>query len=183
MHMAYVAQRAGAQPEKAEAVAVIDGRAGPAYAGIDGISLSDDGKSVGYAATKDGGVRVIVNGQELGPFKVHGAGVPLWNADGSRYAFYASADEEGKTVIVTSAGKGRAYDEVKGLGWSPCGRWLAYAARRGTTWCVVINGSEGQMHDEVLAELGGGIVFDSPTHVRYLVKDMSTYSVVDEELK
>jgi hypothetical protein len=39
------------------------------------------------------------------------------------------------------------------------------------------------MHDEVLAELGGGIVFDSPTRVRYLVKDKSTFSVVEEELK
>jgi WD40 repeat protein len=183
MHMAYVAQRAGAQPGQAEAVAVIDGRPGPAYAGIDGIAFSDDGKSVGYAATKEGGVRVVVNGKELGPFKAHGAGVPLWNADGSRYAFYASADEEGKTCIVTSAGKGRTFDEVKGLAFSPCGRWLVYAARRGTTWCVVINGSEGQPHDDVLAELGGGIVFDSPTHVRYVVKDMSTYAIVDEELK
>jgi roadblock/LC7 domain-containing protein len=193
-HMAYVAQREG-ELKKLEspsggpcdwsagpAVAVIDGRVGPEYASIDGIALSDNGKSVGYTGWRDHGLRVVVNGKELGPFKEHGAGVPLWNADGSRYAFYASADEEGKTCIVTSAGKGRAYDEVKGLRWSPCGRWLVYAARRGTTWCVVINGSEGQPHDEVLAELGGGIVFDSPTEVRYLVKDMSTYSVVDEEL-
>jgi len=183
-HMAYVARRAtGGAPGQNEAVAAIDGRLGPAYASIEGIAFSDDGKSVGYAATKEHGVRVVVNGKELGPFKEHGAGVPLWNADGSRYAFYASADEEGKTCIVTPAGKGRAYDEVKGLAFSPCGKWLAYAARRGPTWCLVINGSEGQPHEEVLAELGGGIVFDSPTHVRYLVKDKSTFSVVEEELK
>jgi hypothetical protein len=65
----------------------------------------------------------------------------------------------------------REYDDVGLPVFSPDGKHVAYWARKGRTWCVVVDGKEGMIHDRILT-IGTpgrqGVVFDSADSLHYL---------------
>jgi hypothetical protein len=71
--------------------------------------------------------------------------------DGSRVAYVArpSAAPEAKCFLVVDDKPGKEYDEiaVAGIVFGPDSKHLAYAARQGKEWRVVLDGKEGPAYD------------------------------------
>ena len=195
-HFAYVAQIGGTGElqiidgklvvvgtEKARQCIVIDGKEGPTYDGLEGMSFSSDGKHFAYVASKaKEGFFVVLDGKERGPYTKIGTQGPVLSPDGSRCAYAAEAGED-KVCVVEGKHKGKAYDDILALTFSPDGRWLAYAARDGDEWRLIINGTESQPYRDIVLIFWDSIVFDSPGRVHYLVMDNNVVSVVTEELR
>lgn len=122
---------------------VIDGTLGPPLDGpVGALRISAGGGHVVYATTGRGD-RVICDGDERGA-------APAGAIDAGSLAFVAAAGcdvaytvaEPGGVRVVAAGVPGPRYDEVGPLSVSRDGAHLGYAARRGATWCVVIDGRE-----------------------------------------
>jgi Tol biopolymer transport system component len=141
---------------------VIDGKAGPNYAGLAGKPVfSADSKRVAYLAMNTQNLWfVVVDGVEspnrYPSRKGHGVVSPylLFSLDGRKLAYVVSVDTKSaeKQFAVVDRQEGSKYDEIAGLTISPNGERLAYAARIGSQWFVVVDGREGPRHEGVLGK-------------------------------
>ncbi len=58
---------------------------------------------------------------------------------------------------------GATYDHIALLTFSPDSRHVAYAAKQGDKWQVLVDGKPGPAYDEIY--MGTRLVFDSPTRL------------------
>ena len=102
---------------------------------------SPDGER--FAVGTDGGRLLVwdVDGKELVAVQAHTAGVAVvsWSADGRRLATGTASNEpvkvwEAATGAEVRAFAARANVPIRGLAWSPDGRWLAAAAFPFRVW-------------------------------------------------
>jgi Tol biopolymer transport system component len=165
---------------------VVDGKAGLTYAGLAGKPVfSADSRRVAYLArnTQDLWFAVVdgVEKSDKHPsVKGHPGVFPnlLFSLDGRRLAYVVSVDTGGtaKQLVVVDRQEGGKYDEIAGLAISPNGERLAYAARTGNQWAVVVDGRDGPRHDGIV---GATPVF-SPDgrHVAYAGREGRRFFVV-----
>jgi Tol biopolymer transport system component len=140
---------------------VIDGKAGTNYAGLFGKPVfSPDSRRVAHLAMNTQNLWFVVadgveNRNKYPSVKGHSAVAPdlLFSLDGRRLAYVVFADigGAGKQFVVVDREVGSKYDEIAGLAISPNGERLAYAARTGNQWAVVVDGREGPRHEGVLS--------------------------------
>jgi len=141
---------------------VVDGKAGPDYAGLAGRAVfSADSGRVAYVAGNTQELWfAVVDGVERTDKYPSVKGLPgmspnlLFSLDGHRLATVVSADGGGvvKKFVVADHQEGAKYDEIAGLAVSPDGERLAYAARTGSQWSVVVDGREGPRRDGVMGQ-------------------------------
>jgi len=62
--------------------------------------------------------------------------------------------------------EGKEYDHIMRVVFSPDSGRVAYWARRGDNWLVVVDGVEGTGYDNFVFD--SGLVFDSPTSLHTL---------------
>ena len=141
---------------------VVDGKAGTDYAGLAGRPVfSADSRRVAHLARNTQDLWfAVVDGVERPDKHPSVEGLPgvspnlLFSLDGHRLAYVVSADSGGvvKQFVVADRQEGAKHDEIAGLAISPDGERLAYAARTGNRWAVVVDGREGPGHEGVLGQ-------------------------------
>jgi hypothetical protein len=154
-----VAAIAGPDGQRQVLVAALDqpGRVerGPVYGAVDGLTLGDKGAPT-YVAERGGQWRMVVGEVEglitPGEFVVFG---PVPRPDGAVVSAAVASRSTGQ-VTVRRFGRegwqvGPAYQEAEGLAWDADGHLLAYAARKGDRWMVVVDGKEGPPLDRVVS--------------------------------
>ncbi|HEU5321941.1 MAG TPA: hypothetical protein VFX28_14135, partial [Methylomirabilota bacterium] len=76
------------------------------------------------------------------------------------------------------------HDGLGTMSFSPDGTHLAYAARRGNRWSVVLDGRDGTPHLGLVP--GGKILFDSPLEFHYLARrkrgELNEISLFEERI-
>ncbi len=77
----------------------------------------------------------------------------VFSPDGKLLAHVAAAN--GAAWVVVNGTAGPHYAEVAGGGpvFSPDGQHIAYAAKKGETWCIMLDGSEQQTHYSSLSSV------------------------------
>jgi hypothetical protein len=66
---------------------------------------------------------------------------------------------------------------------SPDSRRIAYAAKRGKKWLVVVDGQEGKKYDNIIVAMEvGKIVWDNPDQIHYLAQKGNAVYLVEEKL-
>lgn len=159
LRVGYVAELLG------QAAAVIDGVVGKFYGGVNGLVFSADGKHSAYIAARGTALNnhiddaVVLDGLEQKPYpQIVPASVQL-SPDGKRLAL-ATASALGKVrVVVDGVPSKQEYDDVKQgpngdrvLRFSPDGKHLAFEARRGEKWMLVVDDQEGPAYDDIKAD-------------------------------
>jgi len=129
---------------------------GPAYDAVSGIVLGPDG-SLAHVAERSGKRFMVLNGKEE-PFPAGELrGVPVVRPGGPSIA--ALVQVAGRVRLqrffAAGGGEGAWYDDAEDLVFSADGRSLAFAARRGPSWSVVVDGNEGPPFDRVVTPLFG----------------------------
>jgi dipeptidyl aminopeptidase/acylaminoacyl peptidase len=149
----------------------INGRPGATYTRSGHPVVSFDGAVVAYGAAREESWVMVVNGKTVGgPFedvstpaisrdgrviayaaegektwlfvgdrKIEIPGMPsrvFLSRDGSAWAYLA------RRQVVTEKGAGEQFDEILDPEFSPDGKRLAFGARRGERWILVIDGRE-----------------------------------------
>lgn len=153
---------------------VVDGVEGPLHAAAGLPVASDDGSAVGYKASdREDSWVVIVNGRTISA-SFEDVTSPAFSRDGRVVAYAAGGERpllfvgsqrieipevprsvflsrDGtawgfvtRTSVVTARGSGEAFDEIRDPEFSPDGRRVAYGARRGERWFVVV---DDRVHD------------------------------------
>lgn len=148
---------------------VVDGIEGPLHSMTGLPVLSADGKVVAYRASEDGDHwRMIVNGVPSGEV-YESMTQPAVSRDGRKVAYGAEngrallhvgaeilelaeparsvfLSRDGsrwgvvtRTRVVTAEGRGEAFDEIQNPEFSPDGKRIAYAGRRGDRWFMVVD--------------------------------------------
>ena len=165
---------------------VIDGRAGTSYAGFGTKPVfSADSRHVAYLAMNAQKLWFVVadgieSREKYSTVQGHAGVFPnlQWSLDGRELAYISSVDANGalKQVVVADHVEGRKYDEIAGLAMDPKGERVAYAARTGNQWAVVVDGKEGPRHDGVLAT--SPVFSPDGRHVAYGAQEGRRFFVV-----
>jgi hypothetical protein len=165
---------------------VVDGKAGLNYTGLAGVPVfSADSRHMAYAARNTQNQWfAVVDGVERHDKHPSAKGHPgispdlLFSLDGRRLAYVASVDSGSavKQFVVVDGQEGAQYDEIAGLAMSPNGERVAYAARTGNQWAVVVDGREGPRHEGVLGQTP--VFSPDGRHVAYAGRDGGRVFVV-----
>ena len=141
---------------------VVDGKAGTDYEGLAGrpVFSADSGRVAFVARNTQDLWFAVVDGVERPDKHPAVKGLPgvspnlLFSLDGRRLATVVSVETGGvaKQIVVADHQEGAKYDEIAGLAISPNGERLAYAARTGSQWSVVVDGREGPRHEGVMGQ-------------------------------
>jgi Tol biopolymer transport system component len=126
---------------------------GPSEDSVDGVVFGPDGLSVAYIAERSGKRYVVLDGREeplfsdvIGPLVIHPSGRALGALlNSTRGAVFHQFFDLGATEP--------GYEEAEGLTYSGDGRSHAYAARKGESWFIVVNGKEGPPFDRVVSPI------------------------------
>jgi len=172
---------------------VLNGIPGPKYDNIDGLTFSPDGRQLVYVATRydangDPSVCVVVDGKE-GPkfYDIH-AGSVAFSPDGKRLAYAASPDGD-QWLVVENGKLGPKYDELGGYAggmsygffiYSPNGE-LAYRAKRGEKYYMVIAGKASPAYDDIAEPYP--IYSSDGKHYAYSVQQNEFWYVVHNGVK
>ena len=146
-HVVYVARK------DRKAVVIIDGKDEPLYDKIGhGIPFfSSDGKHMAYTAVNSGEPeRVILDGKPGPDFAYIPVLSLLFSPDGQRIA-YGGQEISQKWRVVTDGQPGAAYDQVDNIVFSKDGRHIAYKAKTGERWRLVIDGNPQPESEELAA--------------------------------
>ena len=131
--------------------------------------LSPDGNHVAFVNAVDGKETVVVDGKPgkayahiRAPWKFYDTPayqyideVPgiFFSPDGSRVAYVVSTPQsalrQSSMAVVVDGTIGQSYDEVTLPTFSSDGKHLAYGARSGKNWRVVLDGVEGKVYPEL----------------------------------
>lgn len=142
-NVAYVAL----QPEGS--VLHLNGQAGKAFAGIDRLRFSEDGRRHAIVVESAERVRPVVDGVTGPEYERIGEGDPVFSADGRHVAY--AARRAGKWVLVEDGREGPEFDAL-GRGpsyYSRDGKTSVYLGVRANRYTVVINGVIGREYDLV----------------------------------
>jgi hypothetical protein len=133
---------------------------GPLYDAVSGIALGSASAPLAYVAEQSG-TRIVVRsdgpgprarrdagafappGALAGPLALHPAGTVVGALTGAKGAVRLH------TLFAGDAAPGPAWDEAEGLVLGPDARSHAYAARRGASWSVVVDGAVGPAFERV----------------------------------
>ncbi|HEX3000661.1 MAG TPA: hypothetical protein VHR86_10570 [Armatimonadota bacterium] len=136
-------------------MAVIDGKEGPEYNEVHGITLSADGRRCAYVAAKNGKQFVVIDGKPGAKYaEVRWLGL-TFSPDGKHLAYAAlkptGTDADLTTVVVADGKESRGYEDVleTSITFSPDGKHLGYVATRNEAQCLVLDGKPGPNFDEV----------------------------------
>lgn len=117
-------------------------------------TFSTDGARWGYIAEKEGLANdpkeiVVVDGDVLAEYDA--ASNLVFSANGKHVAYEAWNEKERKGFVVLDGKPGPTWDEVGlyGPSFSPDGNSVAYSARRGNVWSMVVNGQPEGEYDEI----------------------------------
>jgi hypothetical protein len=175
---------------------VVDGQEGKdydlkgEYPKLPSLVFSPDSKRLAYWWEIDAGSEtsprkgfVVVDRQEGKAYE--SGGPPVFSPDSKRLAHVAVAD--GKAFVVVDGQEQRRYDRVSSLVFSPDSKRVAYVASVGVWFIikkmVVIDGQEGSQYDRILAPPeGGGVIFDSPNQLHYVVQKGNPLFLVEERI-
>lgn len=127
----------------------LDGQAGKPYrgVGIEALAWSPDSRRLAFAAERDDGWTVVLDGRELGVWD--GMGEIVWSPDSRQIAYSA---QRGDTWRVVRDGREHpVFDALRPgtLRYSPRGRRLAYIGERGGAQMAVIDGVVGPPCDGI----------------------------------
>lgn len=125
------------------------------------LTFSPDSKHIAYVA--DGHVfldRVPVKGPE-GIVK----STPLFSPD-SQHLVYV-VDQDGKQSIVADGVSGKQYDKIGTITFSPDSKRLAYRAKAGKNWFMVINEREERQYEAGESDFNPIIFSPDSNHLAY----------------
>lgn len=125
--------------------AVIDGRRDPWYSSIGRLELNDNG-TFAYAATRGDEALVVRDGRE-GP-ACRSVGALVYSPDG-RHLAYPAKQADGRWAMMVNGQKTAVHDEVTWPVRDPASGRLAYTAREGDSWRLVLDGVAGPGWDEI----------------------------------
>ena len=131
---------------------VLDGVPHAPYQILNPPTFSQDGRHVAYLAGTKEGMVLVVNGREHDHGVTGVKGSPVVSPDGSRVAYVSVVDKE-KYALVVDGKNHSPYDGIGSVRFSDDGKRVAYAARRGEKWLVVVDqGAEGKQYPALLRE-------------------------------
>ncbi len=116
----------------------------------------------------------------------------VFSPDAQHFAYVADLDRERKCIVVDGQETALDYDEIEehSLCYSPDSKYLAFAAKKGGEWLVVIGQKKGRPYEEVIIQSlitgfrqHARIFFESPTRLRYLAKKDGSIYLIQEEIK
>jgi hypothetical protein len=113
--------------------------------------LGYDGKSLVHSATRDGKMFVVINGRRGPEFEAVWVGVNPISDDGNHVAY--AAREHGNEFVIFDGNRGENFDEVSSPEVSPNGGTVAYQARKGRRWRMVIGDRKEEEFDHLLGEI------------------------------
>ncbi|MBN2538216.1 PD40 domain-containing protein [candidate division WOR-3 bacterium] len=125
--------------------AVVDGRRGPWYGSIGRLELNDNG-TFAYAATRGDTALVVRDGRE-GPAS-RSIGALAYSLDGKHLA-YPAKQADGRWVMMVDGRQAAFHDEISWPARDPGSARLAYSARDGDSWRLVLDGAPGPGWDEI----------------------------------
>lgn len=163
---------------------VVDGLAGPAWAGIGEVAMSADGRHVAYAAEDDAGRWRVVTDGAAGPAfdAIHADTLAFREADGRPLLTYVASDPDGARLVANGRA-GAPFDGIGALALD--GRRLAYVARDGAWSRVVVGATVGPRYDEVpeLVARAGRVAYVGVKDERFvLVIDGAHATGLEDEL-
>jgi hypothetical protein len=137
---------------------VVDGQAGPAYEAVAGLSLAPDTAEPTYGARTGKEWQLVIKGKPQA-----GSLPPVIRTATASGGEVGIVVREGSGVVCRIYGgkSGRGYDEIGALSLSPDGTRLAYAARKGKNWLVVIADRDKHKEGHAYYRVGAGS-FDAP---------------------
>ena len=158
-HLAYAAEIEGKWR------VVIDGKEGDAYdsIGARGIVFSPDSRHVAYMAADGDRRTVVLDGVPSLGYDGILEGTPVFGADG-RFVYGALLGSKWRLVSDEAV---LEYDDIgaNSMKFSSGGRHLAYAARIGEEWRVIVDGQPGPPYDMILSN---GPTFRKNGELEYL---------------
>jgi hypothetical protein len=129
-------------------------RRGAAYDGVSALSFGPEGVSLAYLAERSGARLLVLDDREASVGSGHVIGAPVI-APGAKRVGALVASLSGSVVFreffADDAAGEPAFEEADALGYGPDGRAHAYAARRGESWFIVLDGKEGPPFDRVVS--------------------------------
>jgi len=178
-------------PRHYKRLAVVDGESSPEYDQVLNLNFSPNSKRVAFAAKTGKQWTVVVDGHPGASYdEVYG---PIFSPDSDSVAF--AAREEKKWFVVVNGKAGPEYEGMVengaglakladirygALAFSPDSKHLAYAAKRGGKWVMVVDGQEGEGYNQVASPVfsfdGKRVAYSAG---RYLSKESGWRVVVD----
>jgi Tol biopolymer transport system component len=128
---------------------VLEKREGQSYDTVGRPVFSPDGREIAYDAVEGQRFLMIRNDRELADYNAMPG--PVFSPAGGKLAYKAVNRDASREFAVEEGLKGKDYDDVGLLAWSPNGRHLAYAAREGDKEFIVVDGREGLPCEKVLS--------------------------------
>ena len=108
------------------------------------VIFSPDSQRIAYVAKKDKKLIAVIDGSEFIYDNIQ-RGIRL-SPDGQRFAFVAR-DLNANAFVVLDGNEGKKYDDIEiynlDLYFSPDSQHLAYLAKKGDDWFVVLDGEKG----------------------------------------
>ncbi len=130
-------------------------REGRLYDAIDQLTFGDDCVSVSYVAVKGTERLLVLNNREEPLPDGNPLEMPVIRPD-QKGAGILMAGQKGVFLhqfFLNTGENEKMYDEATSLIYSGDGRFYAYAARKGQSWFVVVNGKEGPDFDRVVSPI------------------------------
>ena len=137
---------------------VEDGQLGPAFEGVADIAFSADSRQLAYGATRAVNRQVVVLDGEPGPEFPEIWGPHAFSADGTQHAYLARSVaglfgiRSSWTAVVNGLPRPTRFDQPgSAVVYAPNGNRMAFAARKGGSWSVVVDDREGRQFEAVSA--------------------------------
>jgi roadblock/LC7 domain-containing protein len=134
---------------------VADGEEGRGYDSVHSLTFSPDGRRVGYCATiRERWIEVLDGEPVVATRETRMEIVDGKLVEDADFVFplgLASTELTGskKCVVLDGKRRGPEYDDIApgGLHYTPDGKRVAYVARKGEDWMMVVDGKEGRAYD------------------------------------
>ena len=123
---------------------------GQMYDTVQTVAFGPDGASLAYIATRAGKPLMVLNGRELSLPDGVMAGLPVIHPDRKTVASLMFSNGAAFMQELPNGNKENAFESADSLVYSKDGRSHAYAAQKGESWFIVVNGKEGPIFDRVV---------------------------------
>lgn len=126
---------------------------GPASAAVSSLAFGPQGDALAYVLERNGRRHLVLGAREelLPPGDLVSPPVARPGRDSVGFLLATGGAVSFREAFGTGGKELVAYDEADGLIYGGDGRSVAFAARRGTSWFVVIDGKEGPAHDRIVS--------------------------------